>query len=227
MKPPAGKRLKTADIAERTGLSEENIRELARRHSDRIPSRQMGRIRVYDEKAVGIFTAISDEEGKEKAIPHNKPEEISRQAVKEKGKSGAPSRLASISIAREGEEKTGKATSGETGPSGRVPTQLINTVAMQGQQFSRFADRINALENTVYADREAFGERIERLERQVAALQEQMEAVDSWIQYSERRLDAGDVRTKELAEETHNWTEYVRNELAYLRLSWWKRIQQK
>ncbi len=228
MKQPAGKRLKTADIAEITGLSEEEIRDIARRHSNRIPSQKVGRIQVFDEKAADIFTSLAHEESGKKTIPQNH-EERARPAVKQKGKTGAASRLSTISKTREEEEKAVKAADGGKGPSpsGRVPTQLINTVAMQGQQFSRFSDRLTAVENAANADREAFKEQIERLERQVAALQEQMEAVDSWIQYVDLRLDAGDAQTRELAEETHTWTAFVRHELAFLRLSWWKRRQQK
>ena len=227
MKPPAGKRLKTSDIAEITGLSEEKIRDLASRNSNRIPSQKMGRIHVYDEKAATIFTTIAQEEGNGKISLTSGLEEKSGASVKERGITDGPSRLGSISKTREKEEKTAKAKAGETYSAGRVPTQLINTVAMQGQQFSRFADRLTALENTATADREASTERVERLERQIAALQEQMESVDSWIQYSDHRLDAGDAQIKGLAEETQTWTEYVRHELAYLRLSWWKRRQQK
>jgi hypothetical protein len=227
MKPPAGKRLKTADIAEMTGIPEEGIRDIARRHPNRIPSKKMGRIPVYDEKAAGIFSAIAEEESGEERPPSPGTKKNTSPAVKETGKAGASSRLSSISNTREEKEKTVRAATGETGSGGRVPTQLINTVAMQGQQFSRFADRITTLEDTVVADRESCKERIELLERQVAALQEQMEAVDSWIEHVDRRLDAGDARTTELARETHTWTEYVRHELAYLRLSWWQRRQQK
>lgn len=234
MKPPGGKILKTADIAEITGLPEEDIRNIAQRHGSRIPSRKMGRIQVYDEKAAAIFSAIAQEDRGEKTNPSLNNKETDGPAVEKKEKTGAPSRLTSISRARDEEKKTEKATAGETAPAGRVPTQLINTVAMQGQQFSRFAERLSALENAAHADREAFQERIALLERQVAALQEQMKAVDSWIHYSDKRLDAGEARAKQLAEETHTWTEYVREELvhirkdlAYFRLSWWKRRQQK
>ncbi len=69
MKPPAGKRLKTADIAEMTGIPEEGIRDIARRHPNRIPSKKMGRIPVYDEKAAGIFSAIAEEESGEERPP--------------------------------------------------------------------------------------------------------------------------------------------------------------
>ena len=226
MKPSAGKRLKTADIAEITGLPEEEIRDIAQRHGNRIPSQKMGRIQIYDEKAAGIFAAIADEEGKEKTDSIRNTEERNKEAVKEKEKNGAASRLSSISETRDKQEKTEKTTAGGAGPSGRVPTQLINTVAMQGQQFSRFADRLTAVEDAATADREAFNERIERLERQVAVLREQMDAVDSWIEHVDRRLDTGDARMKQLAEETHTWTEYVRKELAYLNLSWWGKRQQ-
>ncbi|WFN34396.1 hypothetical protein L1S32_11225 [Methanogenium sp. S4BF] len=234
MKPPGGKILKTADIAELTGLPEEDIRDIAQRHGNRIPSRKMGRIQVYDEKAAAIFSAIAQEDRGEKTALSLNTEDISGPAVKKKAKTSTPSRLSSITKSRDEEKKTAKATAGETAPAGRVPTQLINTVAMQGQQFSRFAERLTALENAAHADREASRERIELLERQVAALQEQMEAVDSWIHYSDNRLDTGASRTAELAEETHTWTEYVRQELvhvredlAYLSLPWWKRRQQK
>ncbi|MDE4908680.1 hypothetical protein L0665_08690 [Methanogenium marinum] len=229
MKPPAGKRLKTADIAETTGLPEEDIRDIAQRHGDRIPSRKMGRIQIYDEKAAEIFTAIAHEERIEKEPSLHGNEDKSETAVNEKKKYTTSSRLGNISKKREEEEKAMKATprGKDTLPSGRVPTQLINTVAMQGQQFSRFSDRLTAIEDAATADRKAFKEQIERLERQVAALQEQMESVDSWIQYVDQRMDTADAQTKKLAEETYIWTEYVRDELAYLRLSWWKRRQQK
>lgn len=226
MKPPAGNRLKTADVAEKTGLSEEQISDIARRHGNRIPSQKVGRIQVYDEKAVDMFAAIAEKEGKGKAEYQLIDEERSKSVEKQKEKNSGSSRLSSISKVRDDEEKTAKATQKKTFTGG-VPNHLVKTVAMQGQQFSRFADRMTKLEDAVAADREGFGERIDRLERQVAALQEQMEAVDSWIAHVDQRLDSGDARVTHLAEDTHTWTEYVRGELAYLRLSWWERRQQK
>jgi len=83
------------------------------------------------------------------------------------------------------------------------------------------------IEERMERDNEAFGERIDRLERQVEAIREQMEAVDVWITHVDRHLDTQDAAMARLADETHTWTEYVRDELAWLRLSWWKRRQQK
>jgi FtsZ-binding cell division protein ZapB len=266
MKPPSERILKTADIAEITGLSEQDIRDIAHRHGNRVPSQKVGRVQVYNEKAAALFIAIAQEEsgGKTEDLQNKKEtvrppvkntsptnassrlsslsasrgEERKREtagpSVKNTAPTHAPSRLSSLSASR-GEEKKRETTAiRETAPVGRVPTQLIDTVAMQGQQFSRFADRLAALENAARTDREMFRERIELLERQVAALQEQMEAVDSWIRFSDTRMDAEEARTNQLAEETHAWTEYVRGELghvrkslAYLRLSWWKRRQEK
>lgn len=91
MKPPAGKRLKTADIAEITGLSEEQVRDISRKHSNRIPSHKVGRIQVYDEKAAGIFTAIAHEDRKDRTSTPQDNEERVQTSVKneekeEKGK---------------------------------------------------------------------------------------------------------------------------------------------
>ena len=231
MKSPAGKRLKAADIAVITGLSEERVRDISRKHSNRIPSQKVGRIQVYDEKAAGIFMAIAHEEKKDRtSTPQDNTERVQPSVKMDKMEINNPlSRLSAISKNRDEEEKVVKATASGKGPSpsGRVPTQLINTVAMQGQQFSRFADRLTAIEDAANGDRKAFKKQIELLEHQVAGLQEQMEAVDSWIHYVDQRLDAEEAQTKKLAKETHTWTEYVRGELAFLRLSWWKRRQLK
>lgn len=225
MKQPAGKKLKTADIAEITGLSEEQIFDIANRHGNRIPSQKVGRIQVYDEKAADMFAAIAEKEGYNPADTPMMGKGMAKPVKKDKDKTGGLSRLNDISKTREEEKKTKAVPSGSF--TGSVPNHLVSTVAMQGQQFSRFADRLTTLEEAVHADREAFGERIDRLERQVAALQEQMEVVDSWIKHVDRKLDTDDARLKQLAEETHTWTEYVRDELAWLKLSWWKRRQQK
>ena len=227
MKPPAEKRLKTADVAEKTGLSEEQICDIARRHANRIPSRKVGRVQIYDEKAADMFAAIAEKEKGTKTASPDSLREKNRLSEKLSGKPDTHSRLSTISTKREAEEKTANNKAGKAAMQGHVPTHLINTVAMQGQQFSRFADRITTLEDAATADREAIIERIERLERQVCAIQEQMEAVDKWIEHVDRSLETHDAHMKQLAEETHTWTEYVKSELAFLRLSWWKRRQQK
>ena len=227
MKPPSEKILKAADIAEITGLPEEEIRDIAQRHGKRIPSQKLGRIQVYNEKAASLFTAIAKEEGRGKSVSFQGNDETGGPVVNKKAQTDTQSRLGSISRSRDEEKKTERATTGEKFPAGRVPKHLINTVAMQGKQFSRFADRLTKLENAAHADREAFRERIGQLEDQVATLQEQMLAVDAWIHYHDTRLDADEAQTIQLAEETHAWTEYVRGELAFLRLSWWKRRSQK
>jgi hypothetical protein len=232
MKQIPGKKLKAAEIAEKTGLSEEQVHDIARRHGNRISSRQVGRVQVYDERAADAFLAIAEEEQQQQTAARPaqaaQPAHLkqSEEVRKPKGSPSPASRLSSISKTREEEEKQEK-----THPPGRgtggVPNLLVNTVAMQGKQFSRVADRITTIEERMERDNEAFGERIDRLERQVEAIREQMEAVDVWITHVDRHLDTQDAAMARLADETHTWTEYVRDELAWLRLSWWKRRQQK
>jgi len=229
MKQIPGKKLKAADIAEMTGLSEEQIHDIAHRHGNRISSRQVGRVQVYDERAADTFAAIASEEEKRQAGAQAVQSAQTGQSEGSKNPGGNPSqacRLSEISKTRDAEEKTAKTRTPGRGTAG-VPNHLINTVATQGKQFSRFADRITTLEEKTERDNEAFGERIDRLERQVAAIQEQMEAVDAWITHVDRHLDTQDATITRLADETHTWTEHVRDELAWLRLSWWKRRQQK
>lgn len=226
MKQIPGKKLKAADIAEMTGLSEEQVHDIAHRHGNRISSRQVGRVQVYDERAADTFTAIASEEEKRQAVTESAQPEQADEVRKPKGTPLPASRLSSISKTREDEEKKAHTQTPGRG-TGAVPNHLINTVAMQGKQFSRFADRITTLEERMERDTEAFGERIDRLERQVEAIREQMEAVDAWITHVDRHLDTQDAAMARLADETRTWTEYVRDELAWLRLSWWKRRQQK
>lgn len=225
MKQTAGKRLKAAEIAEITGLSEDRIHDIAHRHGNRIPSRKVGRIQVYDEKAADLFTKIAESERTGQGNPEVVHTQKTEQNRKHREKPVKSSRLGDISKTRE-EENKAKIQKSPTGAAG-VPNHLINTVAMQGQQFSRFADRITTLEDRMNRESEAFGERIDRLERQMAALQKQMEIVDSWITHVDGQLDQNDRQITQLAEETYTWTEHVRDELAWLKLSWWKRRQQK
>ncbi len=227
---PHDKPLKINDIARETGISEEEARDIARRYPKEIPSKRLGRIKVFPEQAIDAVRRIAEKEGTVTA-GSEKSDKIPGRGREQTGVKGrGDSRLGTIAQQREDERRRERAAAPGPSSSPRpqgVPHHLIENVALQEKQIQRIFARLEESEKTRLATAAALEERLGLLERQVAALEEQNRITDEWIQYVDARLDEMAAADRSIAETTNAWASYTESELALLKRSFAERIRDR
>ncbi|MBT8508855.1 hypothetical protein AZH53_10615 [Methanomicrobiaceae archaeon CYW5] len=217
------KPLKIADIARKTGISEEEARDITRRHPKEIPSRRLGRIKVFPEQAVEAVRRIAE---KETAADDGSENEPQRKGAPAGANGRSDSRLGAIAQQRQEERKRERASS--PGPSSSAvqgaPYHLIEKVALQEKQIQRIFARLEEAENRHLKTATTMEERIALLERQVEALREQNRITGEWIRYVDGRLDEMAAADRSIAETTNAWASYTESELALLKRSFSERL---
>jgi len=190
--------LKISEIAEMAGISEEEARIIAKKHGDKIPSRSLGRIEIYEEAAVERFRKFAEKSGAE---PEAESEPVSRRdrVLPRREPGRAP----------------------ERGPPG-----MQDSVALQEQQIKRLTGRINGLDRQASEEREDYEVRISLLERQIIAQQKQMEVMDSWISFFEAGMEESTGRAEARQKANLSWQRETTDKITWLRLPWWKRLHQ-
>ncbi len=227
---PHDKKLKIADIAREAGISEDEARAIAGRHPKEVPSRRLGRIKVFPEQAIGAVRRIAEKEG---AIPAGaqRSDKLPGRGREETGVKGkGDSRLGAIAQQREDERRSERASAPGPSSSPRpqgVPHHLIEKVALQEKQIQRIFARLEDSEKTHLATAAALEEQIGLLERQVAALEEQNRITDEWIQYVDARLDEMAAADRDIAETTNAWASYTESEIALLKRSFTERMRDR
>jgi len=226
---PHDKKLKIADIARETGISEEEARAIARSHPKEIPSKRLGRIKIFPEEAIDAVRRIAEKEG---PIPAGaeKTEIAARGREQAGGKGKGDSRLGAIAHQREEERRSERASATGPSPSLRhqgAPHHLIEKVALQEKQIQRIFARLEESEKNRLATMDALEERIGLLERQVMALGEQNRITDEWIAYVNTRLDEMAAADRTIADTTNAWASYTESELALLKRSFTERMRDR
>jgi hypothetical protein len=225
---PHDKPLKIADIARETGISEDEARDIARRYPKEIPSKRLGRIKVFPEQAIGAVRRIAEKEGAVTAGPERSGKIPGRGRDETGARGKGDSRLGAIAQQREDERRRERASAPGPSTSPRpqgVPHHLIEKVALQERQIQRIFARLEEAEQTRLATASALEERIDLLERQIAALTEQNRITDEWIQYVDARLDEMAATDRSIAETTNAWASYTESEIALLKRSFTERVR--
>ena len=227
---PHDKPLKIADIARETGISEDEARDIARRYPKEIPSKRLGRIKVFPEQAIGAVRRIVEKEGAVTAGAEksDKNPDLGREHTGARGK--GDSRLGAIAQQREDERRRERVSAPGAATSPRpqgAPHHLIEKVALQEKQIQRIFARLEESEKTRLATAAALDERIDLLERQVAALAEQNRITDQWIRYVDARLDEMAATDRSIAETTNAWASYTESELDLLKRSFTERVRDR
>ena len=224
MKLPEEKNLKISEIASIAGIKEDDARALAKTYDALIPSRKIGRVRLYPPQAAAILGEIS------KLSAHGfSSEEIATRV----GKGSAGPRAArkiSAGVKEEPAPKTADQRYSEPEPSRlsavlpeRELTGLRETGALLATRIQNLAKRVEALEKECLQLRDEFGGQMIQLRQATVNLQDQMDAADEWISYFELRLE-GMLQQEEAAHELfRDWIAYFDKELDTLRKPWWRR----
>lgn len=195
--------LRVKDIAEETGISETSVRAYVREFGDLLPSRAVGRVKLYRESAVPLIQkidALSSQGGS--------PEDIARALQRGGGQRSA----AAAKARQEGAVKTPAPPAPAPAPAvlpGDHLRGLRDTIALQEQQIKAIHRRLEAM---VGAD-ERLGEEVSALRAHMDEVQavhaRQVEIIEQWMAYFERRLDLHEASTKAAVERMDEWIDYL------------------
>lgn len=221
-----GKPLKIHDLALHLGLSEEDVQTLVEEFVDVIPSRILGRVRLFDESAIAVirriqkFTAegldgneIARKMGRSSRVVRGKPE----PPPKEPEPGTEPHRIPVI-----------------TEPE-RIPpslerrfTGLRETNALQATQIKSLVRRVENLEENLARTQKELASAESRIQELLGVVRRQAAVADEWVDYFEARsanFEKGQVAQQ--LERIREWIAFFENELDEMKKPFWKRTEKK
>lgn len=212
------KPLKAHDIAKIAGISEGNMKRIAEHYDQVIPSRILGRVKLYEEKAAGIVDKISSMEaaGKE-------PEEIIREfggkIVKKSTKEKIEDKI---------RENQGSSAGRKKEPEGRTPNPF-NTRTREDKtaflelKLKKLTDRVKNLEVQLKAENESRERDREEFRSMINKISEKTDKTAEWVDYFDMRFDNLSSRQDEFNRNVREWIDYTEEEIDYIKTPFWKR----
>jgi DNA-binding transcriptional MerR regulator len=212
------KNLKIADIASITGLSEEEVRNYATDYQTILPSRKLGRIRLYDAKAAQIISDIADSVSKG----------MDKEAIQAKFGKNKPRKR----IGGENGETRQKFASKEEPPTFTPPEREIaqkspaveERIALQERQIKRLRDMIRTREQINETALRDLEERIAHIHHMLENQQRQIDNISEWVGYFDGMLDAQRSHLERQASITLDWIEYIEKEIDLLKRPFSKKV---
>ncbi|MDK2916875.1 MAG: hypothetical protein PWR25_1432 [Euryarchaeota archaeon] len=168
------KELKIGDIANLTGLSEQDVRALIQTYDSLFTYRTIGRAKLFPQKAVKIVQELMELSGRGLS-----PDEIAEE-VRTGKKSDAPEAPA------EEIERT----------AAPLPPEVVidlgvmrDTLALQERRIARLAEDLERERELRAEEAERFQKIVDDLEERLSAQQEQLALVAEWVDYFDRQMD--------------------------------------
>ncbi|MBP2133416.1 DNA-binding transcriptional MerR regulator [Methanomicrobium sp. W14] len=227
--------LKAADIAVICGVPEKEVKKISKDFSALVPSRELGRVKLYEEKAAGIIKEISDlsktgfsREDILKSLGSKPSSKSTKEKVSGKIRKNP-------SLKKTGETTAQKNMSGkdEKQPAGRKsPASLTGNKKEKSEsdiygaldyKISKLSGKIEKIENEIAENHKKTEKDIEDLRCTISQLSEKLSVTSEWTDYFEKTLDEYRQSQDALRKDLSEWTEYTQTELEYLRLPVWKR----
>jgi DNA-binding transcriptional MerR regulator len=220
-----GKPLKIHDLALHLGLPEEDVQTLVEEFADVIPSRVLGRVRLYDESAIAVirriqkFTAdgldgdeIARKMGRSPRVVRGKPE----PHPKEPDPGTETHRIAVI-----------------TEPE-RIPpslerrfTGLRETNALQATQIKWLVRRVENLEENLARTQRELASAEHRIEELLGVIRQQAAFADEWIDYFASRSENFEKGQVAQLERIREWIAFFENELDEMKKPFFKKLYRK
>jgi hypothetical protein len=203
-------RIKIGDIVAGTGLSEKDVRAFAQEYDDLLSYRQLGRVKLYTESAIGTIAEIArlTGEGKDHAA-------ISREI----GGGAGPHRVPVT-----GQRATAHSTPAPGAPAPQPalrpvisPAAVAEMTARFEQQLKRLRARVETQEKALVAAKSDRDEVRSVINRIIRATGEQAAITEEWITYFDARLAAIENVQQDRTLILQEWIEYFEGELRLLK----------
>lgn len=223
--------LKATDIADLAGITEDEVKRISKEFSKAIPSRNLGRVKIYEEKAAGIISGISDLTKKglsNDEIMTTIGGVITKKSTKEKVSEEIRKNPASVG------NKSKKAGDKVIDTAGKAVNQVIaRTAAVKNHDSDRYAaldlklskitKRLEILEKEISESKKESENNIEDLREMIFALDRKISLSSEWTDYFEKSLDEYKLSQDKINENFREWIDYIDKETESLKKPWWKR----
>jgi hypothetical protein len=220
------KPLKAPDIAEMAGVSAGDMKRIAEEYKTVIPSRVLGRVKLYEQKAAGIVEKISSMEAAGKKTPDiirelggkvtvKSTREKTEEKIRKKQTTGSRGKTNS----RPAEEKT---------PAGEAPAQgsfrrKEDETAFLELKLKRLTNRVEQLEKQLVSEKAARDEERKEYLEIIAKITEKIDTTGKWVDYFDKKIDGLSAGQDEFNIKTREWIDYTEEELDLLKKPFWKR----
>lgn len=228
--------LKAADIAKLCGISEEEVKRITGEFSKAVPSRDFGRIKVYEEKAAGVISTISDlrQKGLSKeeifsSIGCVMPKKSTREKVMEKSgdshmsQAGREKPVSAVTVIESAEKAVSRAIS-NTASSINRESDKYGALEVR---ISKLTARLEKVEKDASEQKEDSDKKYNELKEMILALDEKISVSKEWVDYFEKSLDSYKDSQDKISANLLEWTEYTERELDELKKPFWKKIKGK
>jgi DNA-binding transcriptional MerR regulator len=224
------KHLKIADIARLAELSRSDARDYARSFDTLIPSRKLGRIRIYEENAVPIFRNISalirqgydqDQIRKElKPGAQRKPQKMLKRQVPP-----SPQPAQAFSDSPRVQKNASPTIRGFD--NGRALNAMKENDAMQDRQIGQMKARIEELEKKLEEMNCTLSLLTDRLNQSIESQQKQLGSIGEWIDYFETRSETREKADKEYFGLIRERIDFFEREILEMKSPLWERVRRK
>jgi len=164
----ANKELKIGDISRITGIPEKDVRKYTEVHKDRFSFRMIGKVKLFNPKAVDVVRELAESDGS-----------LNQEPLPEKPRANPAAR-------------SGTAT---PAPFPQPMEMVIGVQAMSEGlahlhlRIDKLAEKIEGQSETIELSLAGIRESVDLLGRQFEAQQKQIEIIGDWIAYFDGQLD--------------------------------------
>ncbi|WOF17046.1 hypothetical protein F1737_10335 [Methanoplanus sp. FWC-SCC4] len=234
------KPIKASDIAKIVRMTEAEVKEISKKYEKIIPSRYLGRVRIYEKSAADVISGIakmaSEGTDREEIISHFGGEE-KKQSTKEKVAERI--RKNPVLINKKIPVKKREKESGESTPEkNRTQTrrEIVSAVkvrsdsdksAMLELKISKLTARIDKLEAELSKVSENTESEIKNIGKSIDSLQKQIDVISEWTEYFDKNFESKMEFQKKTNQYSDDKIEALKAEIEFLKLPWWKRLSSR
>jgi|GEM_PF-2679970 len=214
------KPLKAQDIAKIAGISGSDMKRIAENYEQVIPSRILGRVRLYEQKAAGIVEKIHSMEAS-----GTDPAEIIRELGGKVIKKSTREKIEDkVRKERLSGEKSKKQPAPVPSPQAPTPSRgREEKAAFLELKLDKLTSRVERLEKELDAEKKDREKEREEFRKIIRELSKKTEITGEWVDYFDRALGEFSVQQDEFNTCTKEWIEYTEEEIDCLKMPFWKR----
>lgn len=215
------KPLKASDIAGMVGIPESEMRRIAEAYDSAIPSRTLGRVKLYEPKAAGIVERIISLESAGKS-----GDEIAGEFSGKPAKKSTKERITAKVAKNAGAvaDRRGRSGPVESRPPPAPPRrESEDRAAFLELKIDRLTARVERLETELKAEREKRDQDREAFSAIVSGLSEKLDITDEWVEYFDDKVERLGTRMDDDEKVTREWIDYTEAEIERLKRPFWRR----
>ena len=219
------KPLKASDIAKIAGISGSEMKRITENYDTVIPSRLLGRVKLYEQKAAGVIEKISSMESSGKS-PEDIIREFGGKITKKSTRERGEEKIRKNQVPGSGGKKQTSISKKSTVPpprtAGATPGADDRTAFLE-LKLTKLTDRVEKLEKELEDGKRARTEEREEIMKLLAGISDKLNTTGEWIDYFDGAFDEFSSRQDEFNAGTREWIDYTEGEIDLLKMPFWKK----